>query len=102
MSNHHPKGKIPTRDQKVLRENTINDKFGDIDSNATQKAIDKKWNTTLSMTILHRFWKDVVKDYLGKSLRNESEVLHFLVLNQSRVITIVKQVRSSEKDSFSG
>jgi len=42
MSNHHPKGKIPILDQKVLREHTINDKLGDIDSNAIQKAIDKK------------------------------------------------------------
>ena len=34
MSNHHLKRKIPIRDQKVLREHTINDKIGDIDSNA--------------------------------------------------------------------
>jgi len=85
MSNHHPKGKIPTWDQKVLREHTINDKLGDIDSNAIQKATDKKWNKTPNMTILPLFWKDVVKDYLGKNSGNESEVLHFLILNQARL-----------------
>ena len=97
MSNHHPKGKIPTWDQKVLREHTINDKLGDIDSNAIQKAIDKKWNKTPSLTILPRFCKNVVKYYLGKNLGNKSEVLHFLVLKESQVITVVKSVGSYER-----
>ena len=96
VSNHHPKGKIPTWDQKVLRQYTINDKLGDIDSNAFQKAVDKKWNTTPSMSILPRFQKDVVKNYLRKNLENEREMVHFLILNQSQVITIVKQVGSDE------
>ena len=34
MSNHHLKRKIPIQDQKVLKEHTINDKIGVIDSNA--------------------------------------------------------------------
>ena len=102
MSNHHPKRKIPTQDQKVLREHTINDKLGDIDSNAIQKAIDKKWNKTPSLTILPRFCKNVVKYYLGKNLGNESDVLHFLILNQTRVFTVVKSVGSGERRLISG
>jgi len=102
MSNHYLKGKIPTRDQKVLREHIINDNIWDIGYNAFQKAIDKKWNTTPSMTILPRFWEDIVKDYLGKNMGNESEVLHFLILNQSWVITIVKSIGSGERRLISG
>jgi len=41
----------PTKNQNMHRKHKINDKFGNVDSNVFQKAIDQEWSTSLGITV---------------------------------------------------
>jgi len=40
MGNDHPKWQVPSGDKEMARGHDADDELGDIDSNASQKAID--------------------------------------------------------------
>ena len=56
MSNHHPKWKILTWNEKICRNHVVNDESKNVDSNAFQKELDQKRSTSPSITIFSEFW----------------------------------------------
>ena len=82
-SKDHSEGKIPTRNQEMLKMYRINDESRNIDSNFFLKAKDEKWSTTLGMTIFSLFQEETTEYNLGKNLSEKCIVLHVLIPNQS-------------------
>jgi len=65
MSNYHPIREIPTHNQKMFQKHEVNNKLEDVNSNISQKAIDRKRSATLSVTILTQFEKEIVENDFG-------------------------------------
>ena len=67
------------------------DKLGDVNLDAFQKAIDNQWDRSPGMTIFTRFGQDVIKDNLSENLSSESVVSHFFISHNTGVIRPVEQ-----------
>jgi len=61
-SNQHSLRTISTWDQNMLWKYEVNNKLEDVNSNASQEAIDQKRSANPSMTVLDRFEKEIVEN----------------------------------------
>ena len=65
VSNNHSIWEIPNRNHQLIRKHEVNQKLGDINSNAFQKAIDEQRCTTLSVTKPARHRKEIEQNVLS-------------------------------------
>ena len=82
--NHHIRN-IPIKDHKRFTSHDIDKEVKDIDLGSLLETLNEKWCIISSIAEFTEFWKNVVQNNFGKNLKNEGEVLHFLIFNQSRL-----------------
>ena len=81
---------MPSQNHVVIRKHTIKNQVRDIHLNAFLKAVYKHWCTSPSMTIFTRFEKIIMQINFYENLRDESEMFHFLSLNESKIVNVVE------------
>jgi len=81
---------MSSRDHVIIRKHIVKNQLRDIGLNPFLEAVDKQWCTSPNMTILTRFGKNIMQNNFRENLRNESEMFHFLILNESRIVVVVE------------